>query len=44
MGVSFTSRNNDGEESSNKNFDGALYGEWIEDSDNSYVFDYYFFF
>ena len=44
MGANFSSCNNDGEESSNKNFDGALYGEWIEDSDNSYVFDYYCFY
>lgn len=43
MSVSFSSCS-DEEESSNKDFDKTLYGEWVEDSDNSYVFDYYCFY
>ena len=35
---------NDDEDTSNKEYDGTLYGEWIEDSDNRYVFDYYCFY
>lgn len=34
----------DDEDTSNKEYDGTLYGEWIEDSDNRYVFDYYCFY
>lgn len=28
----------------NKEYDGTLYGEWVEDSDNRYIFDYYCFY
>ncbi len=28
----------------NKEYDGTLFGEWIENSGNSYVFDYYCFY
>lgn len=32
------------DESAYKEYDAALYGEWVEDSDNSYIFDYYRFY
>lgn len=39
--ISFVSCDN--EESLNKEYDGTLFGEWVEDSSNRYVFDYYYF-
>ena len=34
----------EGKGSLNKEHDATLYGEWVEDSDNRYVFDYYCFY
>lgn len=34
---------NDGQ-SGEKEYDSSLFGEWVEDSDNIYVFDYYCFY
>ena len=34
----------DDDEPSNKDYDASLYGEWVENSGNRYVFDYYDFY
>lgn len=42
--LSFTACSDDDDEPANKEYDSSLFGEWVEDSDNSYVFDYYCFY
>ena len=44
--ANFSSCSDDDDEISNKNkeLDATLYGEWLEDSDNQYIFDYYNFY
>lgn len=44
MGASFASCSEDDDEPVNKEYDGTLYGEWVEDSDNQYIFGYYCFY
>ncbi len=43
MSINLSSCSDDDEDVKNKELDGTLYGEWIEDSGNRYVFDYYCF-
>lgn len=45
-GINLSSCNNDDEKEDmkNKELDSTLYGEWVENSGNRYVFDYYRFY
>lgn len=42
--IAFVSCGEDDDETSNKEYDGTLFGEWVENSSNIYVFDYYRFY
>lgn len=42
--VSCSDDDDDEEEVASKQHDGTLYGEWVENSGNRYVFDYYCFY
>lgn len=44
MSINLSSCSDDDEDVNNKELDGTLYGEWIENSGNRYVFDYYCFY
>lgn len=42
--INLSSCNDDDEDVKDKELDGTLYGEWVENSGNRYVFDYYCFY